>query len=255
MKLISVFVSIFILFSGVVHSSQNRKAYFSSTCNNRPANYSKKFNLAEPAITPLPFGPKVPLNKLHLQSKYYGNLIYPNVGKLVEDMGFTPKTLKNIKLYQLPKITKVSYLRVGQDADQQWQCKNGKPLESMLKLTHYRYRLPNVGKYRAYYMCSYDYFGREQLDITKNYCTIAFSGFYGYLVLFDPGNSSAQVIPIYFDSFSGDSSMLCRAFKIDKDFTIHLIDSTVYDTDEPIILGRYILKLGADGTFKIKKTI
>jgi hypothetical protein len=254
MKLISLFASTCILLSALATDFQIPKTALLTTEKHLAFDGKKASNSAEPAVTPLPFGPKVALNKLHLQNKYYDRLIYRDPGKLVEDMGFTPKTMKNIKLYQLPKITKVSYLRIGLDADKQWQCKNGKPLEGMLKLKNYRYRLPNVGKYRAYYMCSYDYFGREQLDVTKNNCTVAFTGFYGYLVLLDPGNSSAQVIPIYFDSFSGDSSDLCRAFKIDKDFTIHLVDSTVYDTDDPIILGRYVLKMRADGTLTVKKT-
>ncbi|HEX8021514.1 hypothetical protein [Mucilaginibacter sp.] len=174
-----------------------------------------------PEITPIPFGPKVDLDKLPIAGMFYTGLIYKDVGQIIKE-GWTAKTLKNITVYPLPPIKSVKYIQVSSIDTE--KCDNGLPRERFLKLNRYRYRLPNIGKYECYYICDYAPASKEYTANAQKYCqNCLFNMFYGYLIIYNPKNYEASVITIFYDTFR-DGADLSRHFYIDRNYNIYLVD-------------------------------
>jgi hypothetical protein len=216
------------------------------------ANLQSKNDL--PAVINLPFGPRVKLNRLSTQGRYFENLIYYDVGRLIKDEGFTKTTLKDIKLYPMPKIVNMRYVKIT--AADSLSCDNGKPFDKMLEVRNYRYRLPDYGRFKVFYSCNYDYFGKDQAKETRKSCSVFLKTFYGYLTIYDPVKQSANVINIYFSSFS-DGLDLNRHFFIDKKFNIHLVDFAQDSDDEeiskPVVGKRYLIRISLDGKINVNQ--
>lgn len=172
-----------------------------------------------PEITQLPFGPKGWPDQIK-NSNFYLDLI----GKdLDTDLP------KYSIIYKLPKINNIQYLKL--DGPNRYQCENGQPIDSIIKLTKYRYRLPNINKYESYYMCNSHF--DKKWDFNSefiNNCGEFVYQEYGYLILYEPRTTFAIVIDIYHVNYI--DAVNDRKFYIDKNYTINLIDTGFTDGDE-----------------------
>jgi hypothetical protein len=216
-----------------------------------------KYVVNPPRVTALPFGPKINLNNLYKADKYYTNLIYDNVGELI-NAGWTAKAVKKIKIYKLPLIKKINYIRIASTVDTD-RCANGKLFGSFLKLNKYRYRLPDVSIYQCYYWCDYDPANNQYTSLVRENCNLCLINFlYGYLILYNPKTLEANVIAIYYDTFR-DGANFYRSFYIDKDYNITLLDSSQEADDgdgtnpSPIdIHGKHVISISKEGKIQVK---
>jgi hypothetical protein len=137
-----------------------------------------------------------------------------------------PKAGKKISIemknYRLPIIKSIRYMNL--DSLNGYLCTNGEPIDSsVLKLTAYNYKFPNIGKYQVFYRWLSD----ESLEkdplllFIQNNCNMVFNNF-GYLILYDPITMNAIVIDIANDYYIDSEES--RDFYIDKHYTIHLMD-------------------------------
>jgi hypothetical protein len=174
-----------------------------------------------PEITALPFGPKGWPDKIVADSNFYFDLIGQNLWDDYDQR-------VDAKLYQLPPVNSIKYIQLQHDLDN-YLC-NGKPVDSVLKLTKYRHRLPDAGKYKIYYMCNS---GNVDFDYPPDfikYCIKFIYQKYGYLILYEPKTRHAVVINIY--HFYYVDSVHERTFYIDKNYNIHILDQSWTDGDE-----------------------
>ncbi len=190
-----------------------------------------KYERISPSIIQLPFGPQsFEKNLNNVEASFYTNLIYKDFGRLINDGGFTAKTLNKIKVYKLPPISKIKYIKISKEDTT--MCTNGKPFEYFLKLSKYRYRLPDVAFYQCYYMCDYDPRHKEYSPEVNNICNFFLYDTYGYLILYDPRIKEAKVITIFYNTFR-DGLNLGRYFYIDEKYKIHLVNYNQDGDDEP----------------------
>jgi len=258
--------SLCLFLAGCTHSAKNTRA--TAVANALPAKKSGKKDVTEKpgdtisfanALCPvnhLPFGPG---RESHLfkSSKYYSALIYKNINKLNIE-GWTPQVLKNIKIYKLPPIGKIAYLGLS-DVDT-GKCYDGQPFENFLKLSGYRYRLPDIYGYQCYYWCNYDYFNRAYTGEVKQNCDQCIINWtYGYLILYDKVGRKANVVTIYFNTFR-DGSDLSRYFYIDRNYNIHIEDYSQEADDgdgsisSPIYCTRkFTISISNTGDFIVKR--
>jgi len=215
-----------------------------------------KYLIIPPRITRLPFGPNISLNKLYTADKFYTRLIYDNAGELMNS-GWTDKALRKIKIYKLPLIKKINYIKINSvDTD---RCQNGKLLSGFLKLSKYRYRLPDVGVYQCYYWCDYNPNNNEYSSYVKQNCDrCLLNFFYGYLILYNPKTLEANVIAIYYDTFR-DGSNLYRNFYIDKNYNITLLDSSQEADDgdgsnpsKVFVNNKHTVSISKQGDIRVK---
>lgn len=135
------------------------------------------------------------------------------------------------KIFRLPVIKSTRYINL--DSIHGYICTSGKPIDSsLLKLTQYKYKFPNIGKYQAYYMYHQSAATAKDalLDYIKNTCGNMNYSDFGYIILFDPITFNATVLNVS-NSFYIDSDWQ-RFFFIDKNYAIHLIDQNWTDGDE-----------------------
>lgn len=212
---------------------------------------TSKLKRVSPLIIQLPFGSKSFNNNHNVEASFYTKLIYKNFGKLINDGGFTSKTLNDIKLYNLPPISKVSYLKVS--TEDTTLCTNHKPFQNFIKLSKYRYQLPNIADYQCYYMCNYDPSHKEYTTYIKNACNFYLYDTYGYLILYNPVKKEAKVITIFYDTFR-DGSNLERYFYVDEKYKIHLVNYDQDGDDEPEgkpYIVRRTISISNDGLISI----
>ena len=203
-----------------------------------------------PKITQLPFGNKISLNKLQGKSFYY-NLIYKNFDQLIDDGRFTSETLKNIKVYKLPPIKDIRYIEI--DRNDSCNCENGKSFESMLKLTKYRYRLPDISVYQCFYICNYDPLSQDFSSEIREYCQRFLYMSYGYLILYNPNSQNAYVITIFYDTYSDALSF--RYFYVDKNYKIQLVDYGIDGEEMPnseVIAKIHTVSISHKGEIKVE---
>ncbi len=214
--------------------------------NKKKTNYSD----GTPKITQLPFGNKISLNKLQGRSFYY-NLIYKNFEQLINDGRFTSETLKNIEVYKLPPIKDIRYIEI--DRNDSCNCENGKSFASILKLTKYRYRLPDISVYQCFYMCNYDPLSQDFSSEIREYCQRFLYMSYGYLILYNPNSQNAYVITIFYDTYSDALSF--RYFYIDKNYKIQLVDYGIDGDEMPnseVIARIHTVSISHKGEIKVE---
>ncbi|HEY4324347.1 MAG TPA: hypothetical protein VGN20_10180 [Mucilaginibacter sp.] len=171
-------------------------------------------------ITPLPFGYDFKKNGYSKIQNYNDNLIYKNVN----DKGSGKKN----DIYKLPPITRIKYFSLSWvDTD---KCNDEKPFVEYLRLTKYRYKLPNINGYECYYWCD-EHLDNEypsQVYINCGWCFLY--NVYGYLILYNRKKEEANVVALYFDT-PRDGINAWRYFYIDKNYVIHLEEREI-DNDE-----------------------
>lgn len=201
-----------------------------------------------PGITPLPFGFKSASKNFDDARQYFTRLLYQNKSITIVDRWPKQISLRQ-KIYKLPPIKSVKYIAfpvsTGFDGWNGDTCTNGVAFEKYIKLTKYRYRLPDIGKYQCYYWCDY-----RNLTSSKEYpedvliaCKFFLSDLlYGYFILYDPETMSAKVFMIYFDT-NDDGSDAYRFFYIDKNHNIML-----YPPNNGVLIS-----ISSNGELQIKK--
>lgn len=126
------------------------------------------------------------------------------------------------KNYRLPIIKSIRCLNL--DSLNGYACTNGEPIDSsVLKITAYNYKFPDVGKYQVFYRWIPDgYLEKDPLLLfIKNNCNLEYDNF-GYLILYDSITMNAIVINIAYDYYLDSEEN--RDFYLDKHYTIHLLN-------------------------------
>ena len=154
-------------------------------------------------------------------------------------------------------MNSIKYIKLQVDLGD-YLCDNGKPVDSVIKLTKYRCKLPDAGRYEVYYMCNS---GNEHFDYPPDFIKhcIKFSYLrYGYLILYEPKTRQAVVINIY--NWYYVDSVHERTFYIDKNYNIHIIDRGWTDDDEgekaavPGFERKRVIHLMGNGEIKITES-
>lgn len=212
-----------------------------------------------PVVTQLPFGINPASKKLAISGRFYSKLVYRDIGKLL-DSGWTKSAINSIKIYKLPPIKKATYFGLSYiDTN---KCADGQPFGNFIKLTKYRYKLPDINGYQCYYWCdynlNYDHFGYS--ESVKNNCGACLMNmFYGYFILYSPQSQDAKILTVYFDTYL-DGSDHRRYFYIDKKHNIYLSDFSQEADDgdgskpSPISIDfKYNITINKNGDLNIKK--
>ncbi len=204
-----------------------------------------------PRITPLPFGPAESSAKTFCKdSWFYYNLIGKGY-KLYE--GFKQYT----PTYSLPPIAKYQFLNPTPDYRGN-HCHDSTYVDSLIKITKYRVRLPDRDGYQVYYMTGYT--GQDSLFAnTDNYNCRSFNySLYGFLIFYESTQQLARLLPVYYNYF-GDESVQVRQFYIDANYRILLCDKSFGEGDpdggDPVsrdIGPVYEVKINRNGKLTIK---
>jgi len=148
----------------------------------------------------------------------------PKVSKLP----FKPKAIPAKRLFRLPPIKSVVYNNL--DSLLNYRCTNGEPIDSsVLKLTVYRYKLPDIGKYEVFYNQT-EQKSDGMASFIEAHCEHMQYLYFGYLILFDPVTSKALVLNVYNQYYI--DAVNIRDFYIDKNSIIHLKDSGYTDGED-----------------------
>jgi hypothetical protein len=179
-----------------------------------------------PQITPLPFGIKPDEQNFYESQAYFLKLVYTYQGYSNEkNFRWHRKVIAGRNIYKLPTIKSIEYQSIRSTVDTD-VCKNGRAFGDYLKLTKYRYRLPDIGKYQCFYWC--DQASNDNSDYNfevQTNCEFCFQhDFYGYFILYDPQTLSAKVMTIYFDT-EQDTTQLWRFFLIDTNYNITIFEN------------------------------
>lgn len=213
-----------------------------------------KYFLKPPAITPLPFGYTGNSKIFTVINTYYSDLVCKNCN--LYNTGSSAPVTKNRKIYKLPYIKAIKYLKTNKDEID--TCLDGKPFGEHIKLNKYNYRLPDVKNYQCYYWCNFEYANDQYTfkeKVNCNWCLLNL--FYGYLIFYNPKTSIAEVITIYFDTFQ-DGTALFRHFLIDKNYNIKLTNFSAAsddDGDDPSHPSKYretFISISKSGNIIIK---
>jgi hypothetical protein len=134
------------------------------------------------------------------------------------------------KCYRLPIIKSIKYMNL--DSIFSYVCTYGEPIDSsIVKLTKYNYKFPNIDKYQVFYrwVSGGSYANDPMIQFINKNCNIFYTE-YGYLILYDPLAMNAIVLNVSnFYYIDADEE---RDFFIDKNNNIHLIDRSWTDGDE-----------------------
>ena len=174
-----------------------------------------------------------------------------------------PKDIKDVKTYdsgvyygfidndrpilKLPPIKSAHY--VVADKEYNTGLCYDSPESKIIKLTGYKYRLPDFKDFEVYYMTGDAEKTQELAEEFGTTCKAA----YGNLIVYNPKDQSAQVLTIYY-SFYIDSQQ-DRYFYIDKDYTIYMAEESVSEgeegADEPLPGKVYSAVINEIGKFSI----
>jgi hypothetical protein len=173
---------------------------------------------------------KLKINYLSKKNSLGNDIKYTKGMPAVSKLPFKSKDLARKAIYRLPTIKSIIYNDL--DSIMNYHCTNGEPIDSgILKLTEYRYRLPDIGKYKVFYM--FDPIGRFDKDVImdffKSNCNMYYD-YFGYIILYDSITKNAIVLNVC-NSYYIDA-VEARSFYVDKNGIIHLDDRTWTDSGE-----------------------
>ncbi len=211
-------------------------------------------------VTQLPFGPNI--KSIDLLCETSSQFYYEIVGKESQWNNYTEQHTKS---YKLPAITTYKYIMID-SVEEMRGCNfkrediNKKELGSIFKITKFKRRLPDYGKFKIYYMSNdLRKFQDFSEDFPKN-CTLFTSTVYGMIILYNPEKKSASLLPVYLEGLPSDSQFE-RVFYINEEYKISVCDVRhSYDEIsedevylESSIQKRFEVSITLDGEFIIKK--
>jgi hypothetical protein len=209
-----------------------------------------KINLA------LPFGVNAGLSNFLKSERYFISFIYKNIEKDDDRMLRLP-TGHQLKqnAYDLPIIKSFKYQSLSDIVPD--SCLDKTAFSSHLKLTKYRYRLPDINGYECYYWCDYHDVNKsdypDKVRVNCKWCIT--SEFYGYLIFYDRKTAAASVLLVYFD-IQLEDLFYFRFFIIGNDYQIKLIDFSMNGEDGLVPVESpsvQTVTLTKNGDFVIKK--
>jgi len=222
---------------------ENKDSSQSNTSSQKTCSEKKDY----PEITQLPFGPKIKSKKWYYDDIHFYARLISNDPKLIDfDTLVTPT-------FNLPKIKAIKYIHTKNDKN--YICNNGKPVDSLLRLTKYRYRLPDIAQYKSYYMCGFNFNHNDYSETFRNNCPEFAYTCYGYLILYDTLTKIANVIDIYFVTYR-DGFNIERRFKIDKNYHIDMVEIGTSGEDEDTskhIENKYTISISKNGEIKMSE--
>lgn len=139
------------------------------------------------------------------------------------DESFTDALLKDtLSMHKLPEIKSASYVV----ADKNYGLGLCYEKPTNIKLTNYKYRLPDYKGFQIYYMTG----DAERTGELKAEFGVDCLSAYGNLIVYNPKTQKATVLTVYY-SFYIDSQQE-RNFYIDTDYTIYLADASYSEGED-----------------------
>lgn len=165
-----------------------------------------------PAITTLPFGPKIssPNNLCMESSFFYQKLIGEDLN------GIRPAYTET---YLLPTVRKVHY-KILDSTFEAGLCNNDIFVDSLFAIRKYKYRLPDRGINEIYYMTNKANTSHDFSGSFERYCENLIPDFYGYLIVRNKKTNTASALSVYYEDYR--DSHVARYFYIGSDYGIRV---------------------------------